>query len=176
MTEWTVRLATAAERDFQGILKWTGEQFGQISGSRLRRRDYRSIGSVGLGTGSRPRGTAQRNPAGPVLSHITRGGRKGRHLILFRVDRQRMIIEVLAAASRFDGLRTASAQGPFRRLRSESASKTFLPRLPRAECVGDVPRRGREGAARIDLNRFRSGNCGLGVGRRLSRYPGAAVA
>jgi toxin ParE1/3/4 len=33
--------------------------------------------------------------AGLFSVHIARGGRKGRHLILFRVDRTRMLIDVL---------------------------------------------------------------------------------
>lgn len=95
MTEWTVRLATAAERDFQGILEWTGEQFGEIQVRVYADAIIEALEALASGPEA-----ARAKPRSEILPglfslHITRGGRKGRHLILFRVDRQRMIIEVL---------------------------------------------------------------------------------
>ena len=95
MTEWTVRLAAAAERDFQGILAWTAEQFGEHQVGVYAGTIIASLEALASGPDA-----ARAKPRSEILPdlyslHIARGGRKGRHLVLFRVDRTRMIVDVL---------------------------------------------------------------------------------
>ena len=87
MTIRTVRLAAAAERDFQYILDWTEEQFGP---SQARVYADTIIAALEtLAEGPEAARAKPRNEIQPGLFslHIARGGRNGRHLILFRVDR-----------------------------------------------------------------------------------------
>lgn len=95
MTVWTVRLAAAAERDLQGILRWTEEQFGPSPARAYLETIIASLEALAVGPEA-----ARAKPRNEILPglfslHIARGGRRGRHLVLFRVDRARMIIDVL---------------------------------------------------------------------------------
>jgi toxin ParE1/3/4 len=91
-----VRLAAAAERDFRGILEWTAEQFGEPQVHVYADTIIAALEALASG----PEASGRAVPRNDILPglfslHIARGGRKGRHLILFRVDRSRMIVEVL---------------------------------------------------------------------------------
>jgi toxin ParE1/3/4 len=100
MTEerrWVVRLTAAAEADYQNIIAWTLEQFGD-----LQARAYADTLSAALAElASRPTtvGAKERSEIGKGLFtlHVARGGRKGRHFVLFRIvpDRAQSRIEVL---------------------------------------------------------------------------------
>ncbi|HEX4077970.1 MAG TPA: type II toxin-antitoxin system RelE/ParE family toxin [Rhizomicrobium sp.] len=95
MTKWTVRMAAAAERDFQGILEWTGEQFGQIQVRVYADTIIAALEALASGPEA-----ARAKPRSEILPglfslHTARDGRKGRHLVLLRVDRERNVVEVL---------------------------------------------------------------------------------
>jgi toxin ParE1/3/4 len=79
---WTVRLSAAAETDHDEILRWTAERFGiqqaAAYGERLAAR------VAGLGGGPNIAGARKRDEIGVGLRtlHV---GRRGRHIILFRI-------------------------------------------------------------------------------------------
>ena len=81
--DWTVRLTEAAEADFIDILRWTKWRFGdgqaRVYGRTLR---YAITSLAGGPTvpGARPRPEIA---AGYFTLHVARGGRKGRHFLLF---------------------------------------------------------------------------------------------
>ncbi len=82
---WRVRLAAAAEDDFRNILRWTSEQFGEAQARVYAQTLTRAIEALAAGpqvAGSRKRdGIAE----GLMTLHAARGGRKARHLVLYRV-------------------------------------------------------------------------------------------
>jgi toxin ParE1/3/4 len=92
---WEVQLTTAAERDFREIVRWTEGRFG---------RDQVRIYSATLGQALRALRAGPRTPGIRVRSeigdnlytlHAARGGRRARHLILFRINEQPPVVEVL---------------------------------------------------------------------------------
>jgi toxin ParE1/3/4 len=94
---WTVRLTATAESDFQGIIAWTLEQFGDRQ-ARIYAETL-SAALVALTGGPTTVGARDRSELGRGLFtlHIARGGRKGRHFVLFRVvkGRSQRQVEVL---------------------------------------------------------------------------------
>lgn len=94
---WPVRLAAAAEDDFQEILRWTIEQFGEEQ-ARIYAKTL-SAALEELTTGPELIGARARSDIakGLFTLHVARHGRKGRHLVIFRIghDRQGEVIEVL---------------------------------------------------------------------------------
>ena len=86
---WTVRLTETAESDFQGIIAWTLEQFGDRQ-ARIY-ADTLSAALVALTAGPATVGAKDRSEIGRGLFtvHVARGGRKGRHFVLFRVVKSR---------------------------------------------------------------------------------------
>jgi toxin ParE1/3/4 len=83
--KWRVRLGAVAELDFANILKWTGENFGT-----WQARIYRDtlLGAIAeLGRGPDVAGSKARDEIMPGLRtlHVARHGRRGRHLLLYRV-------------------------------------------------------------------------------------------
>ena len=82
---WTIRLAAAAEQDFREILRWTVENFGR-SQARAYARTL-STALQDLARGPSTMGARQREDIGPGIHtlHVARKGRKGRHLVVFRV-------------------------------------------------------------------------------------------
>jgi len=97
MRPWLVRLTAAAEADFEGILRWTSEQFGPAQA-----RVYAGTLSAALQSlaeGPKTIGAKSRDDIakGVFMLHVARKGRKGRHFILFRIgnDKGRKAIEVL---------------------------------------------------------------------------------
>lgn len=86
-----VRLAARAEQDLSGILRWTHDQFGQGQAETYRDTVLSAIHELGRGpelAGARDRGDIT---PGLKSLHVARGGRRGRHLIFFRVDREGII-------------------------------------------------------------------------------------
>jgi toxin ParE1/3/4 len=94
---WTIRLTAAAEADFQDILRWTLEQFGEVQAQVYA--DTLSTALESLATGPKVIGAKARNDIarGLFTLHVARHGRKGRHFIMFRIgrDKNRKVIEVL---------------------------------------------------------------------------------
>ena len=94
---WPVHLAAAAETDFQDILRWTLEQFGEAQARIYAETLSAALESLTAGPnviGARARNDIAR---GLFTLHVARHGRKGRHFIMFRVgrDQDRQVIEIL---------------------------------------------------------------------------------
>lgn len=82
---WRVRLTAAAESDFRNILIWTSEQFGPAQARIYGETLTRAIQALTAGphvAGSRRRDEIAE---GLMTLHVARRGRKGRHLVLYRV-------------------------------------------------------------------------------------------
>src|SRR5260370_31761365 len=94
---WTVRLTATAESDFQNIIAWTLKEFGDLQARVYA--DTLSAALVELTAGPTTVGARERSEIGKGLftMHVARGGRKGRHFVLFRVrsDKRQSQIEVL---------------------------------------------------------------------------------
>lgn len=96
MSQWTVRLTAAAEKDFQGIVAWTVEQFGEAQALVYAETIALALEALAEGPSlidARRRDEIQR---GLFSLHVARQGRKGRHFIMFRIaPRGGDVIEVL---------------------------------------------------------------------------------
>lgn len=94
---WRVRLTAAAESDFQDILYWTAGRFGEAQARVYA--DTLSAALQALTAGPTVLGAKIRDDIakGVFTLHVARGGRKGRHFVVFRVgkDEGREVIEVL---------------------------------------------------------------------------------
>ena len=93
---WTVRLSDAAEADFRRILRWTVENFSQTQARVYA--DTLSSALKDLTAGPEILGVKKRSEidANILILHVARKGRKGRHFILFRVNKQENnVIDVL---------------------------------------------------------------------------------
>ncbi|MEG3146268.1 type II toxin-antitoxin system RelE/ParE family toxin [Sphingomonas sp. RT2P30] len=82
---WQVRLTAAAERDYQSILSWTAEQFGEAQA-----RNYAAIltaAILALSDGPDVLTAKPRDDIAPGLRilHAARFGRRARHMLLYRV-------------------------------------------------------------------------------------------
>jgi toxin ParE1/3/4 len=90
------RLAAAAEADFEDILSWTADHFGEPQA-----RAYAEVltdAFAALAAGSTTFAKARNDIAPRLFSlHVARDKRKGRHFIIFRVGQieNREIIEIL---------------------------------------------------------------------------------
>ncbi|AKJ94846.1 hypothetical protein TVD_05465 [Thioalkalivibrio versutus] len=91
--QWNVRLAARAEKDLREIISWTAEQFGE-----KQARVYAgtlSAAIVALKGGPDLLAVRRRGEIGSGICtlHVARGGRKGRHLLVFRAapDRARTV-------------------------------------------------------------------------------------
>jgi toxin ParE1/3/4 len=89
--KWRVRLGEQAERDFRDILQWTAETFGARQAETDQTTLEESIQE--LADGPVVAGTRSRNDIlrGTYTLHVARHGRRGRHLLLYRVVGDRMI-------------------------------------------------------------------------------------
>lgn len=94
---WTVRLAAAAEADFQEILRWTLVQFGEPQ-TRVYAETL-SAALEALSAGPNVAGARKRDDVakGLYTLHVARKGRKGRHFVMFRIGRAQgcEVIDVL---------------------------------------------------------------------------------
>jgi toxin ParE1/3/4 len=82
---WRVRLGAGAERDFANILRWTRKNFGAPQ-ARLYRETI-TLAIRELAQGPDLRGSKRRDDImqGLRMLHVARHGRRGRHLLLYRV-------------------------------------------------------------------------------------------
>jgi toxin ParE1/3/4 len=99
MTEqraWSVRLSSAAQSDYQDILDWTAEHFGEAQSDTYAITLDDAIDA--LSSGTHAVGVREISGApGLYLIHVARRGRKGRHFLIFRTNRRKSgeFIEVL---------------------------------------------------------------------------------
>jgi len=82
--QWTVRLAARAEQDLREVVSWTAEHFGE-----QQARAYAGILSAAIRAlqgGPAIPTVRRREDIGPgiCMLHVARGGRKGRHVLVFR--------------------------------------------------------------------------------------------
>lgn len=94
---WTVRLTAAAEADFEEILRWTVDQFGEAQARIYAGTISAALNDLAAGptiVGARERDDILK---GIFTLHVARKGRKGRHFVMFRVGcaPDREVIEVL---------------------------------------------------------------------------------
>jgi len=94
---WTVRLTAAAEADFEDILRWTLDQFGERQARIYAETVSAALSDLSAGptiVGARKRDDILK---GIFSLHVARKGNKGRHFVMFRVGRasDREVIDVL---------------------------------------------------------------------------------
>jgi toxin ParE1/3/4 len=89
--KWRVRFGAVAELDFANILKWTTENFGARPSRIYRDTFVRAIGE--LANGLDVAGSKARDEIMPGLRtlHVARHGRRGRHFLLYRIVKGRII-------------------------------------------------------------------------------------
>jgi toxin ParE1/3/4 len=94
-SRWTVRLTATAEADFQSIIAWTSEQFGDRQAAVYA--ETLSAAIAALSAGPTTVGSRERREIGKGLFtlHVARDSRKGRHFVLLRVGSNEHRIEVL---------------------------------------------------------------------------------
>lgn len=85
MRGWTVRLTATAEADFEHIIQWTSERFGDTQAVAYAETLSRALAA--LMEGPQIIGVKARDEILPGLFslHVARQGRKGRHFIMFRL-------------------------------------------------------------------------------------------
>lgn len=93
----TVRLTAAAGADFEEILRWTVDQFGEAQARIYAGTISAALNDLAAGptiVGARERDDILK---GIFTLHVAREGRKGRHFVMFRVGcpPDREVIEVL---------------------------------------------------------------------------------
>lgn len=95
MSRWTVRLADQAARDIEDILDWTLERFGPLQLESYA--DVITDALDALSSGPQLIDVRRRPELGDDVAtlHVARHGRKGRHLVVFRIRELDKIIEVL---------------------------------------------------------------------------------
>ena len=94
---WPVRITATAEYDFDEILRWTAEHFGEQQARTYAGTLSAALEELSTGlelVGVRVRGDIAR---GIFALHVARHGRKGRHFAMFRIgqDQRGEVIEVL---------------------------------------------------------------------------------
>ena len=85
---WRIHLTAAAETDFRNILRWTSEHFGETQAHVYSDTPAAAIEALTEGPdviGSRKSSAIGE---GVRVLHVARGGRKGRHFVLYRVHPQ----------------------------------------------------------------------------------------
>ena len=92
--KWQVRLTIAAERDFQSILTWTAEQFGEAQARAYAGTLTAAI--LALTDGPDVLTAKPRDEIAPGLRilHAARFGRRARHMLLYRAGPD-AVIDVL---------------------------------------------------------------------------------
>ena len=85
---WQIRLSAAAQADILNILHWTSERFGDVQAQRYAVTLNRAIRDLDAGPDAP--GVRRRDDLAPGLMtlHVTRRGRRGRHLVVFQVVRR----------------------------------------------------------------------------------------
>ncbi|MFZ2124789.1 type II toxin-antitoxin system RelE/ParE family toxin [Rhodoferax sp.] len=95
MSGWTVRLTDQATQDVEDILDWTLAQFGTRQLEIYT--DAINDALEDLNDGPTTVGVRWHPELGEAVAtlHVARQGRKGRHLLVFRVSAPESVIEVL---------------------------------------------------------------------------------
>lgn len=90
---WRVRLTDQAERDLEEIAIWTADHFGALQTRRYMKTLALALEALAAGPDSD--GTKARDEVAPGVRslHAARGGRRARHLVVFRASSN--VIEVL---------------------------------------------------------------------------------
>ncbi len=83
---WRVRLSVLAQDDFLNILRWTSDRFGDAQARRYAGVLTQTIET--LRAGPEVPGSRRRDEIAPGLMtlHVARRGRRGRHLVAYRID------------------------------------------------------------------------------------------
>lgn len=83
---WTLRLSARAEKDIQEILAWTAEAFAEEQASIYALA--LSLALVALLRNPQTQGVKECQYLGPDIAplHVTRQGRKGRHVVFLRLS------------------------------------------------------------------------------------------
>lgn len=84
---WTVRLTQAAERDFQNILHWSEDRFGPRQARVYATTLSLAIEALDAGPAIAGARTRDDIAKGIFGLHVARGGRAGRHFVMFRIAR-----------------------------------------------------------------------------------------
>jgi len=84
---WPVRLAAAAEDDFNQILRWTAEHFGGQQARVYAVTLSAALQELGAGPGVVGVRARSDIAKGLCTLHVARHGRKGRHFVMFRIGR-----------------------------------------------------------------------------------------
>jgi len=94
---WSVRLAAAANADFQDILSWTTETFGTGQARAYAETLSAAVEALTAGPGARGVRPREDIAEGLFTLHVARRRRRGRHFLVFRISRMegRDVIEVL---------------------------------------------------------------------------------
>lgn len=93
---WTTRLSAAARNDFDEIIDWTVDQFGEAQATAYARALTALVGDLDEGPSQPDVKERPEIGKGTFTLHITRRGRKGRHFVVFRVvDQRTKTLEVL---------------------------------------------------------------------------------
>jgi toxin ParE1/3/4 len=89
--EWRVQLSVQAQRDVADIVRWTAEQFGRRQTIVYHATLYAAIESLAVGPDVP--GSTAREELGPGRRtlHVARGGRRGRHVLVYRAIDERTI-------------------------------------------------------------------------------------
>lgn len=92
---WTVRLTAAAASDFEHIIDWSIEHFGDSQAAAYA--ETLSLAVEALADGPSVAGAKQRDEIlkGLYSLHVARQGRKGSHFVMYRVAGSGDAIEVL---------------------------------------------------------------------------------
>ncbi len=93
---WTVRITESAESDFREAVLWSANRFGDRQA--LVYAETLMLALRELGAGPNLLGAKNRDEiaSGLLSLHVSRNGRKGRHLVMFRViDESARVLEVL---------------------------------------------------------------------------------
>ena len=86
--QWRVRLGRTAEADFENILRWTTEHFGETQARVYAETLTTTIKA--LATGPDVIAAVRRNDIakGLMTLHVARGGRRGRHFVIYRANEE----------------------------------------------------------------------------------------
>lgn len=94
---WRVRLASAAEADFDQILQWTAERFGKDQADVYTETLLAALDALKQGPAVAGVRVRDDLPRGILTLHVARFGPRARHLVVFRIEssRDEQIVQVL---------------------------------------------------------------------------------
>ena len=91
---WRVRLSITANRDFASILRWTTQTFGSKQASDYQQTIVQGVRALGGGPDLPDSKARDEVRAGVRVLRVARSGRRGRHILVYRVIDED-VIEVL---------------------------------------------------------------------------------